>query len=151
MRVYLCGPMRGKPDWNWDAFRSAKNRWEATGHTALSPAVLGFHLGYFCGKTSGDDPAHLRHVLLSDILAIGTCDALAVLPGWEGSMGSTVEVAAAQFFGLPIYDAETMQEIKPHPKPWSWIRSDYEGPDGDPWKVAAERQMGRERLAGGGF
>ena len=60
----------------------------------------------------------LRHAIMSDIACIFHADAIALLPEWETSSGATVELALAQFLGLPVYDAETMHQVFPPVKPW---------------------------------
>jgi hypothetical protein len=128
-RVYIIGPMRGKPDWNRPAFAAAEARWRAAGWTVFSPAYTLSLLDH----DPSDDPArpgsryrqqdrtHLNHALQVDLACIYAADAVAVLPGWQASMGGTVEVALAQFLGLDLYDAETMQAVIPPKTPWAAI------------------------------
>lgn len=130
MRVYLAGPMRGIPDWNFPTFDEAKKRWEARGHEVFSPASIARAMGY--ALKPGEDQAtsraqpnndvgrsHLEHVMLSDILCISKSDALALLPGWENSTGTTVELAYAQFLGLDVYCAVRMVQLAVVSKPWN--------------------------------
>jgi len=118
MRVYIAGPMRGLPGWNFPAFDAAEERWRASGHTAFSPAQVDRALKY--GPEQGESPDHLRHVINVDITCIMAADALALLPGWENSRGATVELALAQFLGLPIYCAVRMELLDVCPVPWSY-------------------------------
>lgn len=128
MKVYIAGPMRGLVNWNFDTFDAVEARWRDAGHHPMSPARMCRAMGYGpdCGyNAQPEDPdgaAHLRHVMLSDIAAIYASDAIALLPGWENSVGTTVELAVAQFLGLPIYDAVTMERINPASKPWSYVQ-----------------------------
>ena len=109
MKVYLAGPMRGLPDWNFPEFDRAREAWQKAGHHVFCPAALVRAMGYpLDGPAEPDTEAgrqHLRHVILSDVACILQADALVLLPGWEGSRGCTVEVALAQFLGLPLFDA----------------------------------------------
>ena len=109
MKVYIAGPMQGIADSNFPAFDEAKARWEAAGHHVYCPACLSRAVPW------EDDP---RMFMRLDLSCVMQADAVAVLPGWRDSSGSTVEVALAQFIGIPIYDAMTMAEIKPQRKPW---------------------------------
>lgn len=122
MKVYIAGPMRGLSGWNLQAFHDAVVRWKAAGHQPFSPALIVDSLGYRtdipCNPHDGGR-GHLLHVIEIDLACIRAADALCLLPGWERSRGSTVELALAQFLGLPIYDAVTMQEIHPVKTPWT--------------------------------
>lgn len=121
MRVYIAGPMRGRPQWNFQAFDDAAHRWRGVGWTVFSPADMCRGLGLASFDDADVDRAHLEHVMLSDVLAISRCDAVALLPGWEDSVGSSFEVALAQFLGLKIYCAITFSDITAsiRKKPWS--------------------------------
>lgn len=134
MKVYIAGPMRGLPGCNFAAFHDAERRWRVAGHHPFSPARVAVALGYAVDNPTLEeeerfrgDPDKLRHVILSDVLAISQAEALALLPGWERSVGTTVEVAVAQFLGLPIYHAVSMQPLDLSKVPWSgdgqdWLR-----------------------------
>ena len=104
MKIYIAGPMRGKPDWNAAEFDRAVQVWAAAGWQVMSPHATSQAMGY--KPTEGRVPVeHLRHVITVDVACICACDALAVLPGWEQSLGATAEVAVARFMRLPIYNA----------------------------------------------
>ena len=117
MKVYLSGPMRGLPDHNFYAFDLAQENWEKKGHQVFSPASISRAMGYTPDVAVDKD--HIRHVMLSDIACIYHCDAIAMLPGWEKSKGSTVELAMAQFLELKVYDAITQEILSPIHTPWS--------------------------------
>lgn len=124
MKVYIAGPMRGLPDWNFPAFDAAETRWRAAGHQPFSPAQIDRVLQYGPADGSGnggEGRAHLRHMIRLDIECILCADAVALLPGWERSRGAAVELALAQFLGLKVYDAVTMNEIRPRTRPWSCV------------------------------
>src|SRR5437870_2742316 len=117
MKIYIAGPMRGRPDWNFAAFDAAAERWRAAGYQPFSPAAVDRALGY--SEVHGCPPEQLRHVIQMDLACVLAADAVALLPGWEASKGSAVELALAQFLGLPVYDALTMKRIHPLNQPWS--------------------------------
>jgi hypothetical protein len=126
MRVYLCGPMRGYPAWNADAFDRYAAEWSLEGHTVLSPVVRDRRYGLDpITATRGElaarceDGVWLRQVIAEDVEMICRVDALVVLSGWEDSAGATVEVALALYLGLPVYSAVSREEIYPTPAPWS--------------------------------
>jgi hypothetical protein len=122
MRVYLAGPMRGVPDCNFSAFAVAEQRWRDAGHSSISPARLSTALGLEPDR--GDDLSteegrlHLRLAAQIDLAVLYAVDAIALLPRWRRSRGATMEVAVAQFLGLPTYDAETMLQVSVSLCPW---------------------------------
>jgi hypothetical protein len=126
--VYLAGPMRGLHHWNADAFDRAAAAWAAEGWTVVNPIETD-RLGGFDPrqatpeelKTKGHEGTWLRSVMTEDLDAVLRVEALALLPGWEKSMGATVEVALAQFLGLPLFSSTTMTRLRPRPVPWSGL------------------------------
>lgn len=125
MIIYLAGKMRGVEGWNFAAFDMAAEKWAAQGHQVFSPAAMARSLGYGPGcrynpwPTNQQGKEHLKHVMLSDIAALFAAEAIGLLPGWEDSVGTSVELALAQFLGLEVYDAFTMERMDPPKKPWS--------------------------------
>lgn len=117
-KIYIAGPMRGYPYWNFLAFDDAQARWEADGWHVFNPAVLCRALGYAGFDDADAIPEcrekgrpHLKHVMSSDIACLYAADAVALLPGWERSKGAAVEVAVGVFLGLEFYDAVTMERL----------------------------------------
>lgn len=106
MLTYLAGPMRGLDQFNFPAFDAAAERLRAMGHAVVSPADLDRKAG-FDPNTSTPDTDFLRRALARDLHAITECDAVAVLPGWQGSQGARLEVDLARMLGLAILDATT--------------------------------------------
>jgi hypothetical protein len=150
--LYLAGPMRGLAYWNARAFDYAAARWRSAGWQVINPIDLG-------REHDGLDPLKmpphelgalaaswdwLRRVILYDLQHLARAHALALLPGWQRSSGSTVEVATAQFLGLPLFCAVTEELVPACPVPWSRVPTPRT--DGD-W---AEVWRGLpDRLAGG--
>lgn len=115
MKIYLAGPMRGRPDDNRVAFAEARERLRSLGHKVLCPHEIE-------RATYPGISGNIRHSIKSDLLCIEHADAVALLPGWEGSCGATLELAYAQFLALPVYDAMTMKVIDPIRCPWYELR-----------------------------
>lgn len=119
--IYISGPMSGLPKFNFASFDKAQKIWEKRGARVLSPAQTSRAVGY----TEESDPttplgrADLQHLLLIDIASLYYADAIGMLPGWERSMGATVELSIAQFLKMPVYDAYTCLTFVPLVKPWS--------------------------------
>lgn len=100
-RIYIAGPMRGLPEHNFPAFNRAAARFRALGWAVMNPVEIGAALG---GNDSSLPPeAYVR----ADIVALASCDAIALLPGWEKSVGARCEAIIAITLGLPFYDAGT--------------------------------------------
>jgi hypothetical protein len=110
MRIYLAGPMRGYPEFNAPAFREGARRLRALGHEVFSPVEHdegnGFDWTGVTGdltevaKTQGFD---LRAALGADLGWIcAHAEAVALLDGWEKSLGATAEAATARALGLPV-------------------------------------------------
>lgn len=102
MKIYLAGPMRGYPQFNFPAFMAAAKELRAAGHEVFNPAEADKEKhGEDFGKnnlTGCEDQAtkdagfSLRDALKTDLSWI--CDhatAIAMLPGWEKSAGSKAE------------------------------------------------------------
>lgn len=115
MRIYLAGPMRGYPDFNFPAFIAAAAWLRAAGHEVFNPAERDLDNGFSPDGTDGTEQdltdlnLDLRAALAADLAWIcGHADAVATLPGWEKSRGATAEVAAARALNLPVYDVEAL-------------------------------------------
>lgn len=111
MRVYICGPMRNLPLYNFPAFDEAANRGRAIGLEIVSPADLDRSLG-FDEYRDEPSPADLRVMIIRDVVEASKCDAIALLPGWERSSGAAVELALANFLDLLVLDARTFQVME---------------------------------------
>lgn len=100
-RIYLAGPMTGHSEHNFPAFREAASRLEAAGWEVVNPA------DNFGGRTDLPRESYLR----ADVALLLQCDTVAVLPGWETSLGAKLEYLLARELQMPIFDAETLQSL----------------------------------------
>jgi hypothetical protein len=112
MKLYLAGPMRNLPNFNFPAFDYAAERLRASGFEVFSPAerdrrVHGTLLE--ANATGSEDVAaktvgfSLREALGADTAWIAQhADGIAMLPGWEKSSGSNAELALARALGLTV-------------------------------------------------
>lgn len=89
MRVYLAGPMTGLPDLNFPAFHVAAASLRASGYEVVSPAEI-----------NSDPSAGWIASMRRDIPELCTCDAIALLPGWESSKGAKLELHIARQLGM---------------------------------------------------
>lgn len=83
--------MSGLPDYNLPEFYSATVRLRDAGYKVLNPGRRGVIDGY-------EWTDYMRNAIGDLIL----CHAVAVLPGWEDSRGSTLEVQIAEELELPV-------------------------------------------------
>lgn len=119
MNIYLAGPMRGIPEFNFQAFYTYADQLRAEGHDVFSPAEKdnerhGTDISK--GNPTGDEKVateshgfNLRESLAIDLAYIcGTANAIAMMPGWEKSKGANAEKATAEALGLKIIYLEPL-------------------------------------------
>lgn len=91
MNIYLAGPMRGHVDLNFPAFRKAAADLRDQGHFVFNPA------------DNSPSDADIRQCMAIDVTWIcAQADCIALLPGWENSLGAKAELALAQALGLDV-------------------------------------------------
>jgi nucleoside 2-deoxyribosyltransferase len=105
-RIYIAGPMTGRPDFNFPAFHAAAARLRRAGWQVVNPAEN------FGGRTDLPRATYLR----ADIVLLAQCDAIALLPGWDGSAGATLEAIIAVELGLRFIDAATCDPMEEPPR-----------------------------------
>lgn len=110
MKVYIAGPMTGYRDYNFPAFDVAAKRLRDCGYAVVNPADLDRERG-FDPSLDEADAAFLRNALQRDLSAICDCDGVAVLDGWQQSLGACIEVALAVRLGLRVIDASTAEDL----------------------------------------
>jgi hypothetical protein len=109
MKVYVAGPMRNLPQFNFPAFDAAKVRLEAAGWDGVSPADIDRSHGFNPVTDAAED---MRVYAKRDTEALLSCDAIAMLPGWTASKGATAEYHFARWIGLKVLDAETLGPLE---------------------------------------
>lgn len=92
-RIYIAGPMSGYPDYNFATFNEAAKRLRAAGYEVVNPAEM----------DGGDTSQSWGYYLKRDLPQLLSCDAVALLPGWERSRGAKLEVQTAKAVGMPVY------------------------------------------------
>lgn len=121
MTIYLAGPMRGIPKWNWPAFHDAARALRHSGHTVYSPAEYDQVLG-ITEDTKELPPNFMRRALKWDLSTIcDYCDTIALLPGWEKSKGVAVELALAKLLGLTVITLHPLGNGKEN---WYYLMED---------------------------
>lgn len=112
-KIYVAGPMRGIPEFNFPAFFKAASDLESQGYTVFNPAARdNEHHGTDISKGNLDGSLeqaaaqhgfNLREALAADLKYIcEEADAIAMLPGWENSKGANAEYFAASALGLEV-------------------------------------------------
>lgn len=109
MRIYISGPMRGIPLFNFPAFDSAADALSVIGEYPVSPADLDRASGFNPESLPADfdwnttpDGFSIKDAIDRDIAAIKTCKAIYMLDGWERSLGARAEKALAEWLGLEV-------------------------------------------------
>ena len=106
-RIYIAGPMTGVPEHNFPAFHAAAERLRQAGWEVVNPAEN------FGGQTDLPRETYLR----ADVALLVTCNAIAMLPGWENSQGAKLEYLLARELGMPVLDAESLHPLQSAPVP----------------------------------
>lgn len=105
-RIYITGPMTGLPLFNFPAFDEAQKQLREMYPECyiISPANIDRNY-YPCHDWESNTlPAGFKlcRMLLVDLEALSQCCVLYVLPGYERSKGSAVEIAFARALGMPL-------------------------------------------------
>ena len=104
-RVYIAGPMRGHDDLNWPAFDTESGRWAARGWRVSNPARHDRQIGIHPGKMLND--ALLQTARRWNAQRVLAAQVLALLPGWEQSNGTQMELALAKAADVPVFDVQS--------------------------------------------
>ncbi len=92
MRIYVIGPVTSREDRNRAAFEGARRILEAAGHDVSTPLD-------FVPEDAPHDVA--MRMSLCWMLHTGNVGGVALLDGWEGSTGATVERMVAMACEIP--------------------------------------------------
>lgn len=110
-RIYIAGPMTGMPDLNFPAFHAAARRLRRAGWEVVNPAEN------FGGRTDMAREVYLR----ADVALLVQCDAIAMLPGWQDSLGAALEYLIATELGMAKHDAQTGKPLANPPQAMTLI------------------------------
>lgn len=98
MKLYLAGPMRGIPEYNFPAFDLYAGRLRREGHIVFSPADGDRWLLLSTGR----EPDARECFALDTQWLCREADGIVLMPGWENSLGAKAEKALAEAIGLPV-------------------------------------------------
>lgn len=106
MRIYLAGPMRGFPQFNYLEFRKASLSLRAQGHEVFDPtdtiaAVVGLSIE---GEVEEALTSQFRRMAMANNTQwiCRNADAIALMSGWAYSSGARAEKALAEALGLEV-------------------------------------------------
>jgi hypothetical protein len=114
-KIFLAGPMTGLPDHNFPAFDEAAANLRGAGYTVYNPAENSHSAD---GSWAGYVKTGIRYLM--------TCDAVALLPGWEASKGARFEGTIAGTLGMPtkpLHEWLNAGRIA-HADPAAWITAE---------------------------
>ena len=99
MKLYLAGPMRGIPEFNFPVFNRAAAALRAVGYEVFNPAEKGLEKHK---EAAFESLAFRRAVFALDTEWIcQEADGVALLPGFHDSKGAQAEKALAEAIGIP--------------------------------------------------
>lgn len=90
-RIYISGPMTGIQDFNFPAFHAEADRLRALGYDVVNPAEI-----------NPDTTMEWHECMRRDLAELLTCDALALMDGWQKSAGAHLEMHVAHRVGMEI-------------------------------------------------
>ena len=101
MRIYLAGPMTGYDQLNFPRFHAEARRLRELGFTVINPAEI-----------NSDASKSWRECMRADIRELVTCDAIALLPGWERSRGAALEHHIMTTLGLAVFTVDELVDLQ---------------------------------------
>lgn len=87
MRIYIAGPMTGVKDFNFPLFREAAEYMRSWGYEVENPAD---------NREQPSWEAYMREAIPQML----SCDAIALLEGWEHSKGAMLEAHISSELGM---------------------------------------------------
>lgn len=103
-RWYLAGPMSGIEAMNFPAFHKAAAMLRAADFIVVNPAEI-----------SPDPAAGWNACMRADIAQLVTCQGIALLPGWEKSLGAQLEKTIADALDMRV------MHLDPAPSGMRWV------------------------------
>lgn len=96
MKVYISGPMTGKPGLNREAFENAEIYLKSKGYDPVNPHNIDF----------GPIPTDLtkenawNFYMKKDLIELLSCNGIFYLEGWRYSKGAVIEIQLAYKLGI---------------------------------------------------
>jgi hypothetical protein len=99
MKIYISGPITGRPNGNKDAFDRAEETMHSRGHTTFNPQSIPAPTKEV--KLQGSR-AVWQYYMRECVRYLPTCEMIYMLPGWFESEGATEELRLARLLGLRV-------------------------------------------------
>lgn len=120
---YICGPMRGIPEFNYPLFNTAAAYYRELGYEIRNPAEKDAADG-FDGDLSNFS---MTEAMQWDLEAVLWADYIILLPNWHKSSGGAIETAVAQAAGkwpriVLVSEDGTIQD---NAASWEWINENF--------------------------
>jgi len=100
--LYVAGPMRGYPRFNFQAFENACDELRANNYNVISPHEIDLAWGFNPDVPLESQTVKMVDMVRRDVEAISLCDIVVTLPGWKKSVGARAEVAIAKWLQRPV-------------------------------------------------
>jgi hypothetical protein len=111
LKIYLAGPMRGLPEFNFQAFNTAAKYLRWYGHIVFNPAERDAAVGFDpTGMSGSNEDLEKAQFSVREAFAADTAwicehaEAVYLLPGWRESTGAIAERALGEALGLRIVE-----------------------------------------------
>lgn len=102
MHVYLAGPMRGYPEFNFPAFRECATFLRFIGYDVTSPAEMDEDIGFDAAGTLEEQEFSVTDAMRRDFQVILDVDGVVLMPGWDQSTGARAERFVAEQTGKVV-------------------------------------------------
>ena len=125
--LYLAGPMRGKPMFNFNNFMAAESALIIGGYRVYNPArrdcLSGFNaLGMEGTQEELDSQGFSwEDAMRSNLQDILHCTGIALLDGWEESKGAMIELVVAEGLRLDTFTMDEYEGLRPLHRPLTTI------------------------------
>jgi hypothetical protein len=108
---YLSGPMRGKPNYNYDTFFAVEAAlYEAFSEAARTWTPEGANVIFNPARQfGGDQDLPATEYMAVDLVNVCDSDVIVLLPGWESSEGSEHEVTLGKWLDKRFMLAEPIE------------------------------------------
>lgn len=104
-KIYLAGPMTGLPDYNYPAFNAEAARLRELGYHVENPA-------------ENPKAESWQDYMRAAVAQLVKCDAVALLPGWQGSKGARIENNLAIDLAIKSRPCHEYKELAADPECW---------------------------------
>ncbi len=109
-KIYLAGPMRHFPEFNFPAFMGYGEMLKEMGFQVFNPAERDTIQDNFNPKK--DKAKSLKWYMKYDLPAVCDSDLVAVITGWEHSQGARLEIHVAREIGVPVFNISDILQGK---------------------------------------